>query len=229
MIVLLKTMTLKLINSFLFILFVHTSFGQNPKSKTSIELSIPHTRELAFINQCSDRNKAYVIIRNNTDSIQYFYESWNSYGYYNISFEIRHKDSIYQVVRPTKLWYRNFPSYHTVQAHESLVFPFLIVDTACTNILHRDFVFADGWIGFPQISDTVEIRAVYQLCDPGEITIEETIKRLNYKKDDYIDHLDGDIESTPVFKLSEHKTLPDPNPIIIFHEPLVSEWQKVIL
>lgn len=204
---------------FIFILIAHLSFGQNPKNKMSIELSIPHTREFAYINDCSSLKKASVIIHNNTDTTNYFYENWNTYGYYNISFEIKFEDSIHQIIRPRKLWYRNYPSYLIVNANESLVFDYALIDTSCAAKLVNERFFEHGWIGFPPISDTVEIRAVYQLCHLEDSIPGERIMRLNYRKEDYLDYLDGDIESKQI----------EPKTIIIFKEPLISEWQRVIL
>lgn len=119
------------------------SFGQSSEKSVSIELSIPHTREFAYINECSDSKNISVIIHNNADT-NYFYEDWNSYGYYTISFEIKQNDSIYKIVRPKKLWYRNFPSYYTLNPHESLVFNYAFIDTSCAAKLFNDRIFEDG-------------------------------------------------------------------------------------
>lgn len=221
---------LKSTGCFLFILMTYLSFGQNSRSKVSIELSIPHTQEFAHINNCSSLKKISVIIHNNTDSIHYFYEDWNSYGYYNITFEIKAKDSIYEIVRPRKYWYRNYKSHFILNPNESVVFPYLLVDTACSNKLFENRVFEDGWIGFPSVSDTVEIRAVYQLCHLEDSIPEEIINLQNYRREDYTDYLDGDIE-VPFIpnEKSKQDSEPHPNTKIIFHEPLISEWQRVIL
>jgi hypothetical protein len=229
---------LKLLCFFLFLFVSSTSFSQNEKGM-SLELSISHSGKLPLVNDCSSLNKVHVIIHNNTDSTQYFYEDWNSYGYYNISFEIKTKDSIYEVVRPPKLWYRNFKTHYILNPNESLVFSYPLVDTACTFKWRKNRIFEDGWIGFPLISDTVEIRAIYQLCRLEDSIPDESIERLNYRTDDYIDYLDGDIESEqkkePVKKTQKPKQPAAPKKIpyikqeIIFNEPLVSEWQKVIL
>jgi hypothetical protein len=207
------------------------SFGQNPISKMSIELSIPHTLELPWIKDCSSPSKVYVIIHNNTDTTNYFYEEWNSYGYYTISFEIKDQDSIYSIVRPSKLWYRNFKSHLIVHPKESLVLPQSLIDTTCANKLSESVqIFEDGWIGFPSVSDTVEIRAIYQLCDLNDTIPDEWISRLNYGRDFYIDFLDDDIKvELGLNEKSKQDPEPHPNTKIIFHEPLISEWQRVIL
>jgi hypothetical protein len=223
---------LKSTGCFLFVLVAHLSFGQNTKSNMSIELSIPHSFELPRIKDCSGKNNIYVIIHNNTDTTNYFYEDWNSFGYYNISFEIKYKDSIYTIVRPQKLWYRNFKSHLIVHPNESLVFAHTLIDTACASkLLESSRIFEDGWIGFPSVSDTVEIRGIYQLCDFQDTLPNEDISRLNYGRDFYIDFLDDDIESEQKVENREipKPKLPNPKPTIIFHEPLISEWQTVIL
>lgn len=218
--------------SFLFILIAHSSFCQTSEKKVSIELSTPHTREFAYINDCSSSKKVSVTIHNRTDTTNYFYEDWNSYGYYNITFQVKVKDSIYEVIRPRKWWYRNYPSYYVVNPNESLVFNYSLIDTSCAARLFEERIFENGWIGFPPFSDTVEIRAVYQLCDlTDSIPREPMINRLNYRIDstDYSDYLDFDIEIP--FESNEtppQEPVSELNPIIIFHEPLISDWQKVI-
>ena len=219
------------------------TFGQNPHSKVSIELSISHPGKIPHINDCSSLNKANVIIRNNSEDTLYFYEDWNSYGYYNISFEIKTKDSIYEVVRPPKLWYRNFKSHYILNPKESLVFSYPLVDTACTSKWRKSHIFENGWTGFPAIHDTVEIRTIYQLCHLEDSVPYESIERLNFRAGDYIDYLDGDIEvfeskpkTQPIKEAKKQKQKPiEPKPVPqsklnwIFQKVLVSEWQKVIL
>ncbi len=54
----------------------------------SIEISMPYGDSLRFLGVCWDKNPIDVIIRNQSDSVIYFYEDWNSWGYYNIKFQI---------------------------------------------------------------------------------------------------------------------------------------------
>lgn len=227
---------LKSTYQFLFLVIVPFSFGQHANNKLSLELSIPHQRELPRINNCSDYLKGYVIIQNNADTTTYFYEDWNSYGYYNITFEIRYKQTVYPIIRPQKYWYRNYHSFLMLHPGESLVFPYKIIDTACARQLGDNGIFENGWLGFPQIADTVEIRAIYQLCHLEDSIPEDRITLLNYKHEDYIDYLDGDIEAPfiPDPKTKSDTKQKQESPFlpvkeIIFHEPLYSDWQKVIL
>lgn len=212
----------------LVLLIAPFSFGQQQRNQLSLELSIPHTGELACINNCSSLLKAHVIIHNDTDSTTYFYEDWNTYGYYNITFEIQHQNTVYPITRPEKYWYRNYPSFFMLHSGESLVFPYAIVDTTCVRLWEDNGIFENGWIGFPNISDTVEIRAIYQLCHLEDSIPGERIGRLNDRSDDYVDYLDGDIEA-PLTPNPNPKAEPVFKPEIIFHEPLYSSWQSVIL
>lgn len=201
------------------------SYSQTVDSTVSIELSIPHSDPLKTLNECSSfNNDVFVIIRNDTDSIVRFYENWNSYGYYNFTFEIKTKDSIYTISRPHKLWYRNFPSHHSVLPDESLVFQFDLIDSTCASSRTDHRVFEDGWIGFPQYSDTAQIRVVYSL--PEEF--------LSYpdwasRKDDYLEYLNA--ENVNELNEIEPTTLREKNysRIYIFSQTLTSEWRKVII
>jgi len=215
-------------NVTLFLIFFSFSlFGQTEKNGVSIELSIPHSGNLPWINDNSSYDKAYLLIHNNSESSQYFYKDWCSYGYFSPSLEIKHNDSIYKIRRSEKLWYRNFHDYHTVLSGETLVIEFKIVDSVSAANTEEYNVFGHGWVGFPDFSDTVEVRVVYEMRDLKDSIPSENIARLNYRPDpDYKDYLDGDIEVSPE---SDPIPMKYPLQVIIFHEPLVSEWQKVLL
>lgn len=209
--------------------FICVSFGQTKPDEVSIELSIPHTGELPRINDNSSYTKAYILIHNNTDVVNYFYEDWCTYGYFSLSLELKCNDSIYQLQRSRKIWYRNFHSYHTVRPGETLVIENKIIDSTYAANTEEYRVFGDGWVGFPNFSDTVEIRVIYRLHDLNDSIPSENIGRLRYRKDDYKEYLDGDVEYTGLTDEIPKNPVHDPNPVIIFHEPLVSEWQKVVL
>lgn len=221
-------MMLKSICCFLFSSFALTIFGQHPNGKVSIELSIPHTSQLPWIKSCTSEKSVYVIIRNNSDSTNYFYEAWNSYGYYSISFEIKDRDSIYEITRPKKWWYRNFCSYYILYPGESLVYPFQLIDTACSKELEERAVFEDGWLGFPVKADTVEIRAIYQLCNLSDSIADDWTIRLSTKRDDHIDFLEEDNAESLPNSTKKQETTPVKN-TVIFHEPLYSNWQRVVI
>lgn len=199
------------------------SFGQTVDSTVSIELSIPHGDGLKTLNECSSfNNDVFVIIRNNTDSVVRLYENWNSFGYYNFTFEIKTKDSIYTIYRPHKLWYRNFPSHHSILPSESIVFQFDLIDSTCASSRTDHGIVEDGWIGFPQHTDLANIRVVYRL--PEEFASYPDWKN---RKTDYVQYSDADDGLTEI----ESNAPPDKVPprFYLFHQTLTSDWKEIII
>lgn len=215
----------QLLLSFYWGIMCQFSYGQAADSTVSIELSIPHGEGLKSLNECSSfDNDIFVVIRNNSDSIVRLYENWNSYGYYNFTFEIKTNDSIYTVSRPKKLWYRNFPSHHSVLPQESIVFHFDFIDSICATSRSDHGIFNDGWIGFPKQTDTALIRVIYDV--PSEFA---SYPDRSGRKDDYLEYLD--VENTSEFDEIEPSTERTENNdrIYIFSQTLMSEWQKIII
>ena len=144
----------------LFLLVAQIAFSQQNISANAVqlELSMQHDD-----GPCSYSPTANVIIRNNSDSVIRFYENWTSYGFYNFHFEIETADTVYCIVRPNRLWYRNYPCNYSVNPGESLVFSFLLIDTACAAAHSTDEY---GWTGFPtEKLVNATIRVVYEI-DP---------------------------------------------------------------
>ena len=140
---------------------INTNSIQN--SKIEIELSIPHGDSLKYLGLHCEGNPIYVIIHNKTDSIIHFYQDWNSWGYYNTEFEITTYDSIYRIKRGSHVWWKNFPSYYSINPNQSLVLPFNLSDTSCYNI-NKKVIKGEqpGWIGIPTKGyDYAEIKAIY--------------------------------------------------------------------
>lgn len=208
----------------IFLSYSHT-YCQNIDSSVTIELSIPHGDQLKKLNDCSSfNNEVFIIIHNNTDSIVRFYENWNSYGYYNFTFEIKTEDTTYTISRPHKLWYRNFPSHHSVLPYESIVFPFDLIDTTCASSRLDHGIFEDGWIGFPNIIDTALIRVIYSLpSEYASYPYPDWIAR----KNDYLGYLDNtnDLYETEPYSPSKDHNIK----IYIFSLTIASEWKTVIL
>jgi hypothetical protein len=133
----------------------------------AIELSIPHGESGRTLFIGAGHNPIGVIFHNNTDSAARMYEDWNSWGYYNISFEIETPDSIYHVRKKQRVWWKNFPSYNVINPGESLVFNFSLDDSVAESpdrkrkILRGSY---QGWTGLPHKSyDSAKIRALYEL------------------------------------------------------------------
>lgn len=132
----------------------------------SIEISMPYGDSLRSLGVCWDKNPIDVIIRNQSDSVIYFYEDWNSWGYYNIKFQIETGDSIYNVTKTKNSWWKNFPSYHSINPNESLVFHYNLIDSACLehNTKFERLKGAKQWKGLPQKDyDHAKIRVIYEL------------------------------------------------------------------
>lgn len=207
----------------LFFCLAFQSYGQND---CTIHLSLPHGYRLPQINS-TDQN-VFVSIHNETDSTVFFYRDWCSFGFYNIYFEIKTKDSIYQLVKTPKVWYRNFHDYYTVHPNEIVTFNYHLIDSLKALELEEQQLFIDSWTGFPKTADTVQIRAIYELHNPNDSIPGENITRLNVRKEEYLDYLEGDIESAPQsIKKSVQKSVRKRE--VIFNKKLVSDWYTVLL
>jgi hypothetical protein len=197
-----------------------TSTENNKDAAVTIELSIPHGDQLRILNDCSSiDNDVFIIIRNDTDSIVRFYENWNSYGYYNFTFEVKTNDSTYLVSRPHKLWYRNFPTHHSVSPGESIVFQFDLIDSTCAENRLEYGTLENGWIGLPNVSDTALIRVIYSL--PSEY------ESYALPRQNYLDYLDDALEPNKMDvkpPVEENK-----DSIYLFSETIVSDWRKIII
>lgn len=220
-----------LIASTCILLLLFYSNGQSSNKKTteqnvSIELSIPHGDGLRRLNNCVDiDNEVFIILTNNTDSTVSVYENWNSYGYYNFSFEIKLKDSIYVVTRPQKLWYRNFPSHHSILPNETIVFQFDLIDTSCARMrCYRGIQQEDGWVGLPDHRDTAQIRVIYSL--PNEYISYSRREIIEEEYLEYIEEMDSvDLEIYNDLISSEENE----NRIWIHSERMVSDWKTIII
>jgi hypothetical protein len=138
----------------------------NSVDGVSIELSLPHGDSLKYFGLCQYENPVDVIIRNNSNEMKFFYENWNSWGYYNFHFEIETEDSVYQIRKTRHVWWRNFPSYHSVNPNESLVFHFNLIDSSCFE--HDSKIERirglKQWIGFPNKEyQHAKIKVIYEL------------------------------------------------------------------
>lgn len=153
----------------------------------SIELSMPHGDELRRLGICWEENHVDVIIRNQTDSAIYLYQNWNSWGYYNFSFQIETADSIYTIKRTQSAWWKNFPSTHFINPQQSLVFHFNLIDSTCPKS-SGDIIISKNeklWVGLPKTRyASAKMRVIYELPEVDRIktfrrmtNIEECVKK----------------------------------------------------
>ncbi len=79
----------------------------------------------------------HVLITNDSDKDQKLWESWNSWGFFNLRFDILDEkgEVINSIVKtPDTVWTRNFPSYTVLKPRQHLVFD--------VGLSHRDWVIA---------------------------------------------------------------------------------------
>src|SRR5690349_14953516 len=93
----------------------------NPSNKVDFRLYFPFIGKK--FPKCKDSSLlARIVINNNSDTLVSFYEDWNLWGYYNISFEIRTTCGTYTIQKIEKMaWDKNYPSYKTIFPGDSLI------------------------------------------------------------------------------------------------------------
>ena len=77
----------------------------------NIELQIASVKRNVKNNSCFD---ASVLIINNTDTVASFFEDWNMWGWFNIRFKIKTRDSVFFIYKEDRDWTKNFPSCKTL-------------------------------------------------------------------------------------------------------------------
>jgi hypothetical protein len=181
-----------------------------PTKSMEIELSVPHGDYAKTLFVGSEDNPVSVIFRNNTDSVTRMYEDWNSWGYYNISFEITTKDSTYIVRKKQRGWWKNFPSYHRIDPGESLVFNFNLDESTEDSGNKKRIIGSSyqGWTGLPHKDyDSAKIKVLYELKEDFSLSVfdssaikNEAIKRSFLTKLSSKPYDVSIVASTPLFK-----------------------------
>jgi len=152
-------------------------FSQKPHSqqaKKNILLTIEFPRSsYDNIVSADDKDSAFdirLIIKNNTDTLASFYEDWNLWGFYNISFELRSRDTTLLLPRGGGCWGKNFPSSTMLFPGDSIIFSYKL--TTCDR--HS----CDCFLDLPKKSlEDVQIRAIYELQNENHLSqIEGVIK-----------------------------------------------------
>jgi len=112
-----------------------------------------------WLNQCSistadkDPRTFYVVLTNQSDKPKFVWETWNSWGFNSISFEITSADGKTHVltVKP-QIFTRNIPSTFKILPGEHQIFPI------CLN---------DEWNGRLTYSkagnDSVKVKAIFEI------------------------------------------------------------------
>jgi hypothetical protein len=95
-----------------------------------IELSFPNSQTQGQRNPCL---KVNVLIINHTDTVASFFEDWNSWGYFNINFQIKSGDSTYTIYKRVRAWDKNFPSYETLFPGDTMELKFFLDYGHCST------------------------------------------------------------------------------------------------
>ncbi|MEO6611225.1 MAG: hypothetical protein ABIT05_03800 [Chitinophagaceae bacterium] len=124
-------------------------------------------------------------IINTSDSIASFYEDWNLWGHFNVSFKVYTQDSVYLIYRKMKDFDKNFPSYVVLDIGDTLKLGY--------SLFYKS---SGDFINLPQNKPIKSIQAFYQLdsClhkETCETTPPDSVwqwygkmkKNLNYKPD----------------------------------------------
>ena len=99
----------------------------------------------------------YVVLANISKEPQAVFESWNSWGYSNLSFEIQTRDGhVFAVSKKLASFTRNFPSIFIIAPGEHMVFPINL---------------NDDWNSVPPPRSTptpITIKAIYEVSPSTE-------------------------------------------------------------
>jgi len=101
-------------------------------AEKNLELQIffPENQKRIQLNSCLNVN---VLIINHTDTVTSFFEDWNSWGYFNISFQIRSGDTTYTVYKKDRDWDKNFPSFKTLFPGDTMQMKFSLNINDCDS------------------------------------------------------------------------------------------------
>lgn len=92
-----------------------------PEKRIEIKLIIPDKTRQVESTPCLNMK---VLLINHTDTAVSFFEDWNSWGYFNLYFEINAKDTTYLITKKDRYWDKNFPSFKTLFPGDSLELAF---------------------------------------------------------------------------------------------------------
>lgn len=148
--------------------------------RVELSLSFPY-RDGKQVDKDQDFSfYAKVVIKNNTDTVASFYEDWNMWGYFNITFQIHSTKGIDTLHKKMRDWDKNFPSYQTLFPGDSMVLFFQLRDTRYQNSPFKGYLPEQG-------QGLLGIKAIYQLQNPAmhaEISLRPDSIQYRYKKEE---------------------------------------------
>lgn len=123
------------------------------KNRIEIKLDIPQRAKQVESNPCLNINVLFI---NHTDTAVSFFEDWNSWGYYNLSFEIRSGNTSFLITKKERDWPKNFPSFKTLFPGDSLELRFDNFSSECSFYQYSGLINA-------VLNPGSSIKAIYQL------------------------------------------------------------------
>ncbi|HKH48724.1 MAG TPA: hypothetical protein VKM72_29005 [Thermoanaerobaculia bacterium] len=127
--------------------------------RADLQLSFSAARDPRRVSYMDSTSHFHVLLQNRSDHEKRIWEDWNSWGYFNLSFEVIDSSGKKWVVKKRDTGFtRNFPSFLAILPGQTHVF---------------DVYFGDDreWEGFPLrrgAEQTVHIRALYDVSETAE-------------------------------------------------------------
>lgn len=156
-----------------------------------------------------DTTRINILVINNSPCEYHFFPMSCSEGRNSMEFEIITSDSIYSMYVQDRISFRNVVYTQVLLPGDSLFWQVDIMDSA-----HIDDLYGRGYVGMPRtLSTKAYIRLKYNLQFEDASVL--NIGRLKDRKDEYIDYLDGDIESSIYYASNDPEEYTSPvEPVI---------------
>lgn len=103
------------------LLVFDSNHSSAPEKRIEIKLIIPDKTKQIKSTPCLNLKVLFI---NHTDTAASFFEDWNSWGYFNIGFEIKSGNTTYLLTKKDREWPKNFPSFKTLFPGDSMEFSF---------------------------------------------------------------------------------------------------------
>ena len=154
------------------------SSNRTKPSEKNIEIQIvfPDKQMQSESSSCLNLR---VLIINHTDTVASFFEDWNSWGYFNLSFQVTTTNLTYTLHKRDRDWPKNFPSFKTLFPGDTISFTYSLEYDYCTSSQFAGTISRTN-------NQATKIKVVYQL-------LKTTLDHAN---------LTGDIKYKTIYKRS---------------------------
>lgn len=132
-----------------------TSEIKKDKRGLMLKLVVPQESSKTSLYIGHEHYTCHLVLSNQLKETVRVWQDWNSWGYYNITFELAVGDSTYHIKKKSIIWTRNFPSFWLLKPGESHEFK---------PNLSREI-----WEGLPVgINGKGMLKAIYQIEEDKE-------------------------------------------------------------